>query len=118
VLLPAYDDAAAVTACFNLNLLVRINRELGGNFLLPKFAHAARWNQEEAAVEMHLVSQCAQSVSIAGREFEFSAGESIHTESSRKYDIEAFTNLANQNGWQVERVWTDAAKRFAIFGLT
>jgi dimethylhistidine N-methyltransferase len=118
VLLPAYDDAAGVTACFNLNLLMRINRELGGNFILQKFAHAAKWNQEESAIEMHLVSQCAQTVDIAGRKFAFTAGESIHTESSRKYDIEGFTSLANHNGWLVERVWTDAARRFAIFGLT
>jgi uncharacterized SAM-dependent methyltransferase len=67
---------------------------------------------------MHLVSQCAQSVRIAGREFAFAAGESIHTESSRKYDIEGFTSLANQNGWHVALVWTDAGRRFAIFGLT
>ncbi|HTC52852.1 MAG TPA: ergothioneine biosynthesis protein EgtB [Steroidobacteraceae bacterium] len=118
VLLPAYEDAAGVTGCFNLNLLMRINRELGGDFALENFSHAARWNENEAAVEMHLVSQCAQSVRIAGRQFEFTSGESIHTESSRKYDIEGFTSLANHNGWQVERVWTDAAGRFAIFGLT
>jgi dimethylhistidine N-methyltransferase len=118
VLLPAYDDAAGVTACFNLNLLTRINRELGADFVVHQFAHAAKWNEREAAIEMHLVSQCAQSVRIVGREFAFAAGESIHTESSRKYDIEGFTSLANQNGWHVAHVWTDAGRRFAIFGLT
>jgi dimethylhistidine N-methyltransferase len=117
VLLPAYDDAAGVTAHFNLNLLTRINRELGADFVLSNFAHAARWNELEAAVEMHLVSQCAQTVTIAGQEFAFMVGESIHTESSRKYDVAGFTRLANCNGWQVERVWTDARKQFAIFGL-
>jgi dimethylhistidine N-methyltransferase len=117
VLLPAYDDAAGVTARFNLNLLARINRELGGDFALANFAHVARWNDSEVAVEMHLVSRCAQTVTIAGREFDFAAGESIHTESSRKYDIAGFTTLANRNGWQVEQVWTDPERRFAIFGL-
>jgi dimethylhistidine N-methyltransferase len=117
-LLPAYDDAAGVTARFNLNLLTRINRELDGNFVLQRFAHAVHWNQGEAAVEMHLVSRYAQLVTIAGRDFEFVAGESIHTESSRKYDIAGFTAVAERNGWHVERVWTDPAQRFAMFGLT
>jgi dimethylhistidine N-methyltransferase len=118
VLLPAYDDAAGVTGCFNLNLLTRINRELSADFVLQNFAHVASWNEREVAVEMHLVSQCAQTVRIGAHEFEFAAGESIHTESSRKYDIADFTRLANRNGWQVERVWTDEAKQFAVFGLT
>ena len=117
VLLPAYDDAAGVTARFNLNLLTRINRELGANFVLQNFSHAAIWNESEAAVEMHLVSRCAQTVTIAGGRFEFAPGESIHTESSRKYEISAFTSLVNGNNWRVERVWTDADKQFAIFGL-
>jgi dimethylhistidine N-methyltransferase len=117
VLLRAYDDAAGVTARFNLNLLARINRELGGNFVLGSFAHAVRWNESEGAVEMHLVSQSPQTVKIAGQEFDFSAGESIHTESSRKYDIPGFTHFVSRNGWHVERVWTDPASQFAIFGL-
>src|SRR5580698_698243 len=117
VLLPAYDDAAGVTGAFNLNLLTRINRELHGNFLPQNFAHVAKWNESEVAVEMHLVSQCTQTVTVGLQEFEFAAGESIHTESSRKYDVAGFTRLANRNGWQVERVWTDEAKQFAIFGL-
>jgi len=118
ILLPAYDDAAGVTARFNLNLLTRINRELGGNFRLDHFAHAARWNESEAAVEMHLVSLAPQTVAIAGREFEFQAAESIHTESSRKYDIPGFSSLVERNGWRVERIWTDPAGQFAIFGLS
>jgi L-histidine N-alpha-methyltransferase len=118
ILLPAYDDAAGVTARFNLNLLTRINRELGANFALEKFSHAVRWNESEAAVEMHLVSQCDQVVMMGGRTFDFAAGESIHTESSRKYDIEGFRGLTNRNRWHVERVWTDEDGRFAIFGLT
>ena len=117
LLLPAYDDAAGVTARFNLNLLARINRELGGNFVLQNFAHAVKWNESEAAVEMHLVSRSLQKVTVAGREFHFSTGESIHTESSRKYDVPGFSRLVSCNGWHVERVWTDAGSRFAIFGL-
>jgi uncharacterized SAM-dependent methyltransferase len=67
---------------------------------------------------MHLVSLSAQSVTVAGRDFHFSAGESIHTESSRKYDIPGFTELASRNGWHVERVWTDDRVQFALFALT
>ena len=117
VLVPAYDDAAGVTARFNLNLLARINRELGGNFALRHFAHVAKWNEGASAIEMHLVSRVAQAVTIAGREFQFAAQESIHTESSRKYDVPRFTQMAQRNGWQVARVWTDPEARFAVFGL-
>jgi dimethylhistidine N-methyltransferase len=117
VLLPAYDDAAGVTASFNLNILSRINRELCGNFRLEMFRHVAKWNETEAAVEMHLVSRCAQSVMVAGRTFHFRAGESIHTESSRKFEIGSFEALARQSGWRVDRVWTDAGAQFAVFGL-
>ena len=117
VLLPAYDDAAGVTAEFNLNILTRINRELRGNFRLHAFRHAAKWNETEAAVEMHLVSVCAQSAMVAGRSFHFQAGESIHTESSRKFEIASFGALVRQGGWRVDRVWTDAGAQFAIFGL-
>jgi uncharacterized SAM-dependent methyltransferase len=118
VLLPAYDDSAGVTARFNLNLLTRINRELGANFQLQHFAHAARWNESEAAVEMHLVSQCTQTVTIGERNFQFATGESIHTESSRKYEIADFTHMAKRTGWRVEHVWSDGGKRFAIIGMT
>jgi dimethylhistidine N-methyltransferase len=117
VLLPAYDDAAGVTAEFNLNILTRINRELRGNFRLDGFRHVAKWNEVEAAVEMHLVSVRAQSAMVAGRSFYFQAGESIHTESSRKFEIATFEALARQSGWRVDRVWTDAGAQFAIFGL-
>jgi dimethylhistidine N-methyltransferase len=118
VLIPAYDDAAGVTARFNLNLLVRINRELGGNFALRNFAHVAKWNETASAIEMHLVSRIAQAVTVAGNEFQFAAQESIHTESSRKYDVKGFTQMAHRNGWEVTRVWTDPETRFALFGLT
>ena len=119
VLIPAYDDAAGVTARFNLNLLARINRELGGNFVLRDFAHVARWNEAASAIEMHLVSRNAQSVTVAGtHEFHFAARESIHTESSRKYDVPHFTEMARHSGWQVARVWTDPIAQFAVFGMS
>jgi dimethylhistidine N-methyltransferase len=118
VLVPAYDDAAGVTARFNLNLLARINRELGGDFLLRNFSHAVKWNEAESAIEMHLVSGSAHSVTVAGREFHFAAQESIHTESSRKYDVPHFTEMAHHNGWQVARVWMDPRAQFALLGIT
>jgi dimethylhistidine N-methyltransferase len=117
ILIPAYDDAKGVTALFNLNLLSRINRELEGSFVLEQFEHRARWNQRESGVEMHLTSTKLQTARVAGREFHFSPGESIHTESSRKYDLSAFTLVCGQNGWRVDRIWQDAKHHFAIFGL-
>ena len=118
VLLPAYDDAAGVTARFNLNLLTRINRELAGDFILDSFQHSARWNEADSAIEMHLVSKMAQAVTVSGRTFELSAGESIHTESSRKYTIEDFTKLVGKHGWRMDRVWTDNAQVFGVFAMS
>lgn len=117
ILLPAYDDPTGVTAQFNLNLLTRINRELGANFVIEAFQHQARWNDAESAIEMHLLSRCTQSVSLAGRSFDFAAGETIHTESSRKYSLERFAGLAGDNGWDVAKLWTDPRGLFAVFGL-
>jgi dimethylhistidine N-methyltransferase len=117
VLLPAYDDRAGVTAAFNLNLLARINRQLGGNFDLERFAHEARWNDAQSAVEMHLVSQGHQSVRVDGFTFAFGDGESIHTESSRKYDLASFAGLMEDNHWRVSAVWTDPRAYFAVVGL-
>jgi uncharacterized SAM-dependent methyltransferase len=99
-LLRAYDDSEGVTAQFNLNLLARINRELGGNFHLHRFRHVARWNEAERAVEMHLLSLTEQEASIGQRRFHFREGETIHTESSRKYDREGFGALAERAGWR------------------
>jgi dimethylhistidine N-methyltransferase len=116
-LLAAYDDSEGVTAAFNLNLLARINRELWGDFALDRFAHEARWNPGESAVEMHLVSLDDQKARVDGRTFSFRKGETIHTESSRKYSRESFTAMIEEAGWRVGRFWTDAAHRFGVFGL-
>jgi dimethylhistidine N-methyltransferase len=116
-LLPAYDDRKGVTAQFNLNLLARINRELDGDFVLDRFAHSARWNERDCAVEMHLVSRQPQTVTVADRRFDFAEGETIHTESSRKYDSSMWKAMAAAGGWAVSRTWMDVRKQFAIFGL-
>jgi dimethylhistidine N-methyltransferase len=116
-LIAAYDDREGVTAAFNLNLLARVNRELDGDFPLDRFAHEARWNPDESAMEMHLVSLDARRVTVAGRPFSFFASETIHTESSRKYDLEAFAALAQSTGWRVAEVWLDRNRQFAVFGL-
>jgi L-histidine Nalpha-methyltransferase len=116
-LLPAYEDREGVTAAFNLNLLVRMNRELGANFQPDGFRHEARWNPDEFAVEMHLVSRTPQIVTVAGCDFDFWIGDSIHTESARKYDAQSFARLAEMGGWVVAEHWTDAERLFAVFGL-
>ena len=107
-----------VTAEFNLNLLVRINRELGGDFALDAFAHEARWNERESAIEMHIVSLKPQVVSVAGRSFSFAQGETIHTETCRKFDVAGFAHSAQRSGWRVDKIWTDPAELFAVFGLS
>jgi dimethylhistidine N-methyltransferase len=114
----AYDDRAGVTAAFNQNLLVRINRELGGNFDLASFRHQARWDAKLGRVEMHLVSAVVQTVRVAGRPFWFNAGDSIHTENSYKYDLSNFAALAAGVGLSVREVWTDEARRFSVQFLT
>jgi len=117
-LIAAYDDRQGVTAAFNLNLLARINRELSGGFALDQFAHEARWNDSESAIEMHLVSLKEQVATVAGRSFIFRPGETIHTESSRKYSVESFSDLAAKSGWRGRAIWTDPQQRFALFGLS
>ena len=98
ILEPAYDDAEGVTAAFNLNLLERINRELGGGFDLDRFRHEARWNPHLSRVEMHLVSTADQVVPIDGETFAFREGESIHTENSYKYRLDDFRGLSEGGG--------------------
>ncbi len=114
ILHAAYNDAAGVTAAFNLNLLRRINGELGGDFDLDAFAHDARWVPEPGQIEMHLVSTHAQTVSIDGESFDFEAGESIHTEDSHKYGIAEFKALAGEAGWTSIDCWTDPDELFSI----
>jgi L-histidine N-alpha-methyltransferase len=115
VLVPAYDDALGVTAAFNLNLLVRINRELGGEFDLGAFRHKAIYNPREGRMEMHLESRRAQTVAIRSLRVEvpFAEGETIHTESSYKFDREQITALAADTGFEVRKTWTDSEERFA-----
>ena len=116
-LLPAYNDAAGVTAAFNLNLLARANRELGADFDLDGFAHEAIFNPEKSRIEMHLVSRQAQTVSLLGQRFAFRPGETIHTENSHKYTVAAFRQLAGAAGWSPRRVWTDAEGLFSVHEL-
>ena len=118
ILKPAYDDQTGVTADFNINLLVRINRELHGTFNLMAFKHLARWNPVESRMEMHLMSLRSQTVQVQSRRFHFAAGETIHTENSYKYSREAFASLANGAGWHVETLWTDPAALFSVQYLT
>ena len=117
VLYEAYNDKAGVTARFNLNVLHRINRELGGNFDLSAFTHRAIYNRERHRIEMHLISRKAQTVRVLGRSFSFRAGESIHTENSYKYSLERFAALARATGWTPRASWTDAASMFSVHAL-
>jgi dimethylhistidine N-methyltransferase len=111
---PAYDDARGVTAAFNLNLLHRINRELGGDFQPRRFRHKAFYDEALGRIEMHLESLYRQFVHVAGRRFEFREGETIHTEISCKYSVEAFQRLAARARFHAERVWTDPAGLFSV----
>jgi dimethylhistidine N-methyltransferase len=117
VLVAAYDDAQGVTAAFNLNLLTRINRELGGEIDLGRFRHRAVWNAPKRCMEMHLVSTVDQSFQAAGRSFSMKAGETIHTENSHKFTVESFTELADRAGWRLGAKWLSADPSFAVFLL-
>jgi len=117
VLRAAYNDAAGVTAQFNLNVLVRINRELGGNFDLSGFTHRAIYNRERHRIEMHLISRKAQTARVLGHPIPFRAGETIHTESSYKYSAERFTALARGSGWMPRAAWTDHDGMFSVHAL-
>jgi L-histidine Nalpha-methyltransferase len=116
VLLAAYDDPAGVTAAFNANVLLRINRELGGRFDLERFRHVARWNEAASRVEMHLESLGAQEVSVDRLDLRvrFDAGETIHTESSAKYDLPRVERLVAAGGFRIEATYYDADRRFAL----
>jgi dimethylhistidine N-methyltransferase len=116
VLEAAYNDSAGVTAEFNLNLLVRANRELGADFDLMRWKHRAVYNEKEGRIEMHLVSEGEQTVHVGGREFVFADGEKIITEFSYKHTLEGFAHLAASAGFrEASRVWTDSQRLFAVF---
>jgi dimethylhistidine N-methyltransferase len=117
ILNAAYDDAQGITAAFNLNLLTRINRELDGHFDPDAFFHRAFFDTELSRVEMHLVSRVEQQVEVAGVCFGFRAGETIHTENSYKYGIDAFHRLAGDAGFVAEHVWTDEQGLFSVHCL-
>nr|WP_281494024.1 L-histidine N(alpha)-methyltransferase [Jannaschia sp. S6380] len=113
-LIAAYDDAQGVTAAFNLNILSRLNAEVHADFDLPAFRHEARWKADRNRIEMHLVSRCDQGVRLGGTKIRFAKGETIHTESCRKYTTASLSHLAGQSGWRVERMLTDDRERFAV----
>jgi len=116
VLLPAYDDAQGVTAAFNKNMLVRLNRELGANFDLDRFRHVAVWNARESRIEMHLESTARRTVTIPaiGLTVEFERGERIHTENSYKYTAAAVDAMLGESGFRRERTWSDERGWFAV----
>ena len=110
----AYNDKAGYTAAFNLNVLSRINTELGGDFDLSSFAHSAFYNEKKQRIEMHLVSLKEQTVHVDGQGFHFKASETIHTESSHKYDRTDFEAFAAAHGFEAVHHWTDDHNRFAV----
>jgi len=114
VLEAAYDDGRRVTADFNMNMLARINSELGADFDLSRFHHSAVYNSVLGRVEMHLVSESAQTVTIGDERIRFDKGETIHTESSYKYDLKEFEEFARSSGFDVEKVWTDDRNLFSV----
>lgn len=119
ILVRAYDDPEGVTAAFNLNALVRINHELGGDFDLAAFRHEAIWNEKIERIEMHLRSTRRQTVKIDALELTiaFEDGETIHTENSHKYTDASFAKIASEAGWTVEAKWTDPSALFRVVRL-
>jgi len=113
----AYDDAQGITAEFNLNLLARINRELGGDFQLQRFRHKAFYDEALGRIEMHLESLYQQFVHVAGRRFELMAGETIHTEISCKYSVAEFQGLGRGARFHPEQVWTGPDNLFAVHAM-
>jgi dimethylhistidine N-methyltransferase len=118
VLEAAYNDSAGVTAQFNLNLLARVNRELGADFDLQHWQHRAIYNSDTGRIEMNLISEIDQAVHVADRTFEFRSGEKIITEFSYKYAPEGFAALARDAGFEFQKIWTDDARLFGVFYFT
>ena len=117
ILHAAYNDTKGVTAAFNMNLLARINRELGGDIDLDSFSHVARYDEPGGYVEMRLRSERGQTVTILGQSFEFAEGETIHTEYSCKYDVDEFQALAASAGMEPKHCWVDEDRLFSIHYL-
>jgi dimethylhistidine N-methyltransferase len=117
VLHAAYNDAQGVTAAFNLNLLARANRELGADFALAQFAHAAFYNPPQSRIEMHLMSRVRQEVHVGGQRFELEEGESLHTENSYKFTVDGLRALARRAGFRPGPVWTDPERLFSVHWL-
>ncbi len=117
ILEAAYDDAGGVTAAFNKNILVRCNREIGATFDLDAFDHRATVNRDRGRVEMHLVSNRDQVVSLAGQAIAFREGETIHTENSHKYTREEFRELTERAGFRTLRTWVDEDQLFSVHFL-
>lgn len=113
----AYNDAEGVTAAFNLNLLRRINMELGGDFDPDGFAHHAFYDPVQRRIEMHLISRRTQSVHIGEETFLFNEGDSIHTENSHKYTVDGFRALAMRAGFRPGPAWTDEERLFSVHWL-
>lgn len=118
ILHAAYNDPQGITAAFNLNLLVRVNRELDGDFDLRRFAHDAFYNSRAGKVEIYIRSRADQIVTVAGRRFRFAEGERIHTEDSWKYTEREFQTLATRAGYRPVRCWVDQARLFSVHLLT
>lgn len=114
VLEAAYNDSQGVTAAFNKNLLRRLVRELGATIQLDQFEHGAIYNSMEHRIEMHLVSRGDQTLRVGGMQFEMRKGETIRTELSHKYHLEAFAAMATPAGWKQEQAWTDPQGYFAV----
>ncbi len=114
VLVRAYDDSAGVTAAFNLNVLRRLNAEMGANFDLEQFAHRAIWNAQASRIEMHLESLRKQTATLAGETIEFAAGEHIVTEHCHKYSVAGFAAQAARAGWKADAHWLDDRGYFSV----
>ena len=113
----AYNDSQGVTAEFNLNILARINRELGADFDLSQFRHVAEWNPQASRMEIYVESRCEQSVWISdiGLQVQFRAGERIHTENSYKFTREMVNGILAEGGFEAERLWTDPKSWFGVY---
>lgn len=118
ILHAAYNDAQGITAAFNLNVLQRMNRELGADFDLNAFEHRAFYNAEAGRIEMHLMSKREQQVKLGQGTFSFRSGETIHTENSYKYSIAEFQALARVSGFVPEHYWLDPLRLFSVHHLT